>query len=111
MTEPTLEGWVPGADVPIAEVVDKAFDYLGNVTLQRHDGGAVIGYLCNRDAHVSVPYVQVIDVDGAGPFRIAYADIRTIHFTGKDPAAGNSYTAWLERKAAAKAEGKPAPQR
>ena len=38
------------------------------------------------------------DLAGAGPFRIPYAAIRTVRFTGKDPAAGNSYAAWLRKK-------------
>jgi hypothetical protein len=41
-------------------------------------------------------------VDGAGPFTIAYREIRTIRFTGRDTAAGNSYVAWLRAKEAAK---------
>jgi len=53
----------------------------------------------------------MFDTAGDGPITIRYADIRTIRFSGKDPAVGNSYAAWLERKATAAAEGKPAPQR
>ena len=48
---------------------------------------------------------------GEGPITIPYAAIRAIRFTGKDPAAGNSYAAWLDRKAAGKAQGTSAPQR
>jgi len=53
----------------------------------------------------------MFDTAGEGPITIPYAGIRAIRFTGKDPAAGNSYTAWLDRKAAAKAQGNPTPQR
>jgi hypothetical protein len=38
--------------------------------------------------------------------------VRTIHFTGKDTAAGKSYAAWLARKQAEKAgraAGAPLP--
>jgi len=111
MSESTLEGWTPGPGVPLAEVIEKAFDYRGNVTVQCRGDLVIVGYLCNRDAYVADPYIEIIDTDGDGPFRVPYADIQTIRFTGKDPAAGNSYAAWLERKAAAKAEGRPAPQR
>jgi hypothetical protein len=110
-TEPSLEGWVPGPDVPLAAVIERAFDYRGNVTVERCDGIEVAGYLFNRNADVSEPYVQMFDATGDGPFTIPYAEIRTIRFTGKDTAAGNSYAAWLERKAAARAQGRPAPQR
>ena len=110
-TEPSLEGWVPEPHVPLREVIERAFDYRGNVTVERRDGTETVGYLFNRNADVPQPFVQMFDTAGGGPFTIRYADIRTIRFTGKDTAAGNSYAAWLERKAAAKAEGQPAPQR
>jgi hypothetical protein len=45
-----------------------------------------------------MPYLEMFDAEGEGPHRLAYADIRTIHFTGKDTAAGKSYAAWLARK-------------
>jgi len=111
--EKSLEGWAPdiGAAAMLAEVVDRAFDYRGDVTLVLDDGRELVGYLFNRNRDAAEPFVQIFDTAGDGPFTIRYADIRTIRFSGKDPAAGNSYTAWLERKAAAKAEGKPAPQR
>ena len=109
--EATLEGWVPGPDVPVTELVERAFDYRGNVTIERVDGTEVVGYLFNRDERATAPFVQVFDLDGAGPITIPYAAIRTIRFTGRDTAAGNSYAAWLERKAAAEARGAPTPQR
>ena len=110
-TEVSLEGWAPGPDVPIAEVIDRAFDYRGNVTLDLVDGGELMGYLFNRNAYAREPFVQLFDAAGNGPLTFRYADIRAIRFTGKDTAAGNSYAAWLERKAAARAQGTPTPQR
>jgi len=100
----TLEGWTPeiGQGVPLGEVIDKAFDYRGNVTLVKTDGSETVGYLFNRDRDAAVPFVQMFDADGGGPFSIPYADIRTIRFTGRDTAAGNSYAAWLRAKEAAK---------
>ena len=109
--EASVEGWIPGPDVPLAEVIERAFDYRGNVTLVRCDGSELVGYLFNRDASAVDPFVQMFDAAGASPITIPYAAIRTIRFTGKDTAAGNSYAAWLERKAAAKAQGDPTPQR
>jgi hypothetical protein len=107
----SLEGWVPGPDVSLAELIERAFDYRGNVTLVRVDGTELVGYLSNRDARAASPFVQMFDAAGDGPITIPYAAIRTIRFTGRDPAAGNSYAAWLDRKAAAKAQGAPTPQR
>ena len=107
----SLEGWVPGPNVSLTEVIERAFDYRGNVTVEHANGAELVGYLFNRNADVREPFVQMYDAAGDGPITIPYAAIRAIRFTGKDTAAGNSYAAWLERKAAAKAQGGPAPQR
>jgi hypothetical protein len=109
--EQSLEGWIPGPDVSLADVIERAFDYRGNVTLVRRDGTELVGYLFNRNTRAVEPFVQMYDTAGAGPITIPYVAIRAIRFTGKDPAAGNSYAAWLDRKAAAKAQGNPTPQR
>jgi len=105
----TLEGWTPeiGKGVPLEEVIDKAFDYRGNVTVVKTDGSETVGYVFNRNRDVAVPFVQMFDADGVGPISIRYADIRTIRFTGRDTAAGNSYAAWLRAKEAAKTTQHP----
>jgi hypothetical protein len=97
----SLEGWEPtvGVDVSLAEVVERAFDYRGDVTVVRRDGVDLVGYLFNRDTEAARPFVQMFDRAGDGPFTIPYEDIRTIRFTGKDTAAGKSYEAWRRRKA------------
>jgi hypothetical protein len=103
----SLEGWDPGPvdGAALLETVERAFDYRGDVTIVRRDGGELVGYLFNRDAHVAVPYVQVYASDGDEALTIPYADIRSIRFTGRDTAAGNSYAAWLRSREAAKAAG------
>jgi hypothetical protein len=103
--EKTLEGWAPepGAALPLAHIVDLAFDYRGNTTVVKRDGSEFSGYVFNRDAEAPVPYLEMFDTDGGGPYRLAYAEVRTIRFTGKDTAAGKSYAAWLARKQAEKA--------
>ncbi len=102
----TLEGWEPevGPDLPLARVIDLAFDYRGNTTVIKTDGSEVHGYIFNRNAGAPEPFIQMFDAAGAGPFRIPYAQIRTVRFTGKDTAAGNSYAAWLRRKEKEQAE-------
>ena len=109
--EPSFEGWVPGPDVSLSEAIDRAFDYRGNVSLDLADGREITGYLFNRNTDAREPFVQLFDLAGDGPLTLRYTEIRAIRFTGKDTAAGNSYAAWLERKAAAKAQGSPTPQR
>ena len=103
--EANLEGWTPevGDAASLAEVIERAFDYRGDVTIVRRDGSEVIGYLFNRDAAVARPFVQVFEQQGGPPLTLPYADIRTIRFTGRDTATGNSYAAWLRSREAAKA--------
>ena len=96
----SLEGWAPvvGVGLSLEEVIDRAFDYRGDVTVVRHDGSRIEGYLFNRNAEAPEPFVQLFDRVGNGPYTIPYAKIATIRFTGKDTAAGKSYEAWVRRK-------------
>ena len=112
--EKTLEGWAPepDAELPLARIVELAFDYRGNTTVVKRDGTELDGYVFNRDAEAPTPYLEMFDAEGGGPYRISFAEVRTIHFTGKDTAAGKSYAAWLSRKQAekaARAAGSPLP--
>ena len=102
----SLEGWVPqiGAFLSLEEVVEHAFDYRGYTTVVRRDGVEIVGYVFNRDRDAPEPFIQVFDENGDGPYRIAYADIATIRFTGRDAAAGNSWKAWIERRQQDRAE-------
>lgn len=103
--ESSLEGWDPGPveGASLADVIEHAFDYRGDVTLILDDGRELDGYLFNRNRDVAEPFVQLFERGETGPSTIPYARIRGIRFTGKDTAAGNSYAAWLRRRQAAKA--------
>jgi hypothetical protein len=104
MTERSLEGWSPriGDDAPLEELVDLAFDYRGDVTLALADGRQLTGYLYNRNRDVPEPYLQVFEPSGAS-HTVRYLDVQRIEFTGRDPAAGKSYEAWLRRRSEAQA--------
>ena len=111
MDEPSLEGWTPEITDPrtLGEVIDRAFDYRGDVTVVTRDGSELVGYLFNRDAGAAVPFVQVLERAGGDPVTVPYADIRAVAFTGKDTAAGNSYAAWLRAREAARTPAKSIP--
>lgn len=102
----SLQGWVPeiGEYLTVPEVVEHAFDYRGNTTIVTTDGTEIVGYVFNRNATASEPFIQVFDEDGDGPFTVPYSRIANIKFTGKDTAAGNSWRAWIERREREKAE-------
>lgn len=103
------EGSTPeiGPGLTLADVVERAFDYRGDVTVVRRDGQQVEGYLFNRDPAAAVPFVQLFERDRDEPRTIPYAEIRTIRFTGRDTAAGNTYAAWLQRREAERSGSAP----
>jgi len=98
--EVSLEGWAPGisSTLTLAEIVDRAFDYRGDVTVVKTDQSEVVGYVFNRDRHAPEPFIQMFEVTRTDPVVIRYSEIQSIRFTGKDPAAGTSYAAWLRRR-------------
>lgn len=101
MTEPlSLEGWEPeiAGHEMLGGVIDRAFDYRGDVTVVRTDGTEIVGYLFNRNRDVAEPFVQMLERSGGEPQTIRFAEIRAITFTGKDTAAGTSYAAWLRSR-------------
>jgi len=100
--EISLQGWAPliGVEATIGDVVDRAFDYRGDVTVVTMSDRELVGYVYNRDARAAEPFLQMFDADG-GSHMLRYSDIRAIRFTGRDTAAGTSYEAWLRRKAEA----------
>jgi hypothetical protein len=98
----SLEGWAPEpADAnELADVVDRAFDYRGDVTVVLRDGSERTGYVFNRERDATPPLLQIFEPGDTTPVSIPYPDIRTIRFSGKDTASGRSYAAWLERRKA-----------
>jgi hypothetical protein len=84
----------------------KAFDYRGDVTITKKDGVKVEGYIFDRRAGKSAAdsFVRMIPKSANGKIAISYSDIASLAFTGRDPAAGKSWEAWvkkyMERKAA-----------
>jgi len=89
----------PSTPAELAEAIEQAFDYRGDVTLELASGETLEGYLFNRTPSGPVPVVQVFPKDREGAREIPYADIRAIAFTGKDTASGKSWEAWVAKKA------------
>jgi hypothetical protein len=79
------------------EGIDKAFDYRGDVTLTVR-GQPLEGYIFNRDAATQPPRIEVFVKGNDAPQIVPYADIEAIAFTGKDPADGKSWAAWVSKK-------------
>jgi len=80
------------------EGIDKAFDYRGDVTLTLTNGQQLEGFMSNREAKATPPRVQFFIKGEEKPHVIPYSDITAIAFTGKDPADGKSWDAWVSKK-------------
>jgi hypothetical protein len=87
--------------------LEKAFDYRGDVTITKKDGVKVEGYMFDRRAGKTLAdsFVRLISKSESGKISIAYADIAGLAFTGRDPAAGKSWEAWVKRYMERKATG------
>jgi hypothetical protein len=96
--EPARDG-APDASEPLEALVERAFDYRGDVTVVTIDGEELVGFLANRNGDVQDPFVQLLESGRPDPRTLRYAEIRTIRFTGNDPAAGNRHATWLGRRA------------
>ena len=94
----------------LAEALEKAFDYRGDVTIRKKDGSEIEGYVFDRNAS----RVRLFPKNGEGKVSVAYSDIAGVAFTGRDTAAGKSYQAWVqkyfERKAAGEQNIELAPE-
>lgn len=88
----------------LAEAIEAAFDYRGDVTLflEGEGEGELRGYLSNRDGRAPEPYLDLHPADGSSPRRIPYSSIRGIAFTGRDTAAGKSWETWVKKYRAKK---------
>ena len=108
--ERSLQGWVPVIDSreTLAKVIDDAFDYRGDVTVDRTNGGEVTGYLFNRGGSGLGAFAEMIEARSGERVRLSYADIANVRFTGRDTAAGQSWDAWQKRREANTQGGAPA---
>jgi hypothetical protein len=88
----------PASRQELAEAVELAFDYRGDVTVALKSGESVVGYLFNRDAGDSNPWIELFPADDPAPRRIAYAQIASLAFTGEDTANGKSWETWVSKK-------------
>ncbi|HEX4274118.1 MAG TPA: hypothetical protein VHZ74_02130 [Bryobacteraceae bacterium] len=99
--------WQPATEDELREGLEKAFDYRGDVTITRKDGSSVEGYIFDRRAAATLSdsLVRLFPKGEAGKIAIAYSDIESLSFTGRDTAAGKSWEAWLKKYWEKKAAG------
>jgi hypothetical protein len=88
----------PANEAELREAVDRAFDYRGDVTLELTSRQKIEGYIFNRNALASPPFLQLFPKEQPGEWKIPYADIVAVAFTGEDTASGKSWEAWVKKK-------------
>jgi hypothetical protein len=104
-----IQGWVPelASEEDLRAALEKAFDYRGDVTVTLKDGSKIEGYIFDRISGPTMltSFVRVLPANSAPRVKIAYADIAALAFTGRDPAAGKSWEAWVGKYWEKKASG------
>jgi hypothetical protein len=108
-THETLQGWIPelANEDELREALEKAFDYRGDVTITRKDGSKLVGYIFDRvgGKTLETSYVRILPKDSPQRYKIAYAEIAAMAFSGRDTAAGKSWEAWVKKYWDKKAAG------
>jgi hypothetical protein len=104
-----LEGWIPelATEEEVRDVLEKAFDFRGDITITRKDGTKIEGYLFDRrrGPTLAQSLVRLLPKNSNHKVSIPYADIAALAFTGRDPAAGKSWEAWVKKYLQKKAAG------
>jgi transcriptional antiterminator Rof (Rho-off) len=88
----------PASFSEVAEAVELAFDYRGDVTVTLKSGESLCGYLFNRQVSGSDSYIDVFPSDSSPARQVRYDQIVTIAFTGEDTANGKSWESWIAKK-------------
>ena len=96
----SLEGRVfrPASLTELAEAIELAFDYRGDITVDLKSGGQVTGYLFNRTATGEQPTMEIFPATSSGTLTIPFSEVVAIAFTGEDTATGKSWEAWITKK-------------
>jgi hypothetical protein len=104
-----LQGWIPelATEADIRTVIEKAFDYRGDVTITCKDGSQVAGYLFDRRVGptLAASVVRLMLATSNERPSIPYSEIAGLAFTGRDTAAGKSYEAWVKKYWEKRAKG------
>ncbi len=104
-----LQGWIPqlATEADVRAVIEKAFDYRGDVTVTCKNGSAITGYLFDRriGSTLANSVVRLMLTASNERPAIPYSEIAAIAFTGRDTAAGKSYEAWVKKYWKKRAQG------
>lgn len=99
-SEQRLQGAVfrPNSEQELLKVIELAFGYRGDITLELKSRESINGYLFNRVLDGPHSYLEMFQPDHPAPRRIACSEIRAFHFTGHDTASGESWEVWVRKR-------------
>jgi adenosylhomocysteine nucleosidase len=80
-------------DARLVELVERALDYRGYVTLRRTDGSELVGFVYDRSAS----HIDLFDETATRRVRVSLTDVADIALTGEDTAR-KAQTLWERRK-------------
>jgi len=87
----------------LADAIEEAFDYRGDVTITLKTGERLEGYIFDRDARQA--RLRMMVKSAGGKRAVNYSEIEGLSFTGRDMADGRSWEAWVRKYAERKAAG------
>lgn len=108
----TLQGLVASREdeAAMADALEKAFDYRGDVTLTLAGGETVSGYIFDRrrESTLDRSVVRLLTPDSNDKRSVPFSAIARVEFTGKDAAHGKTFENWLKRYVEKKLKGETA---
>lgn len=96
----SLQGrqFTPRSFAELAEAIELAFDYRGDVTVTLRSGRQLVGYLFNRTAKGQNSTFEIFPEGDSGAQSVRYDDVVSVAFSGEDTASGNSWENWVAKK-------------
>jgi hypothetical protein len=103
---PMLTGTQVAAPAQLADGIEQAFDYRGDVTVTLGTGEKLEGYIFDREqkSDLAASTLRIMTKPGQ-KVTIRYADVSQVSFSGRDMADGRSWEAWVRKYAERKAAG------
>jgi hypothetical protein len=87
----------PANEAELQDVLGRAFDYRGDVTIHLKTGEQIIGYVFDRQEGPPNPFVKVFLANQSEPCTVNCHDIAEVEFSGEDTAFGRSWEDWAQK--------------
>jgi hopanoid biosynthesis associated radical SAM protein HpnH len=102
----TLQGQA-AAGGKLADGLEQAFDYRGDVTIKLKSGDQIEGYVFDRQGSPKsgMAKLRVMLKNEGRKVTVEQSQIEELAFSGRDMADGKSYEAWVKKYAEKKAQG------